>query len=163
EPPKPSTRLSTLGATLPTVSAKRKTEPAKLSALVRGDLDWIVMKGLDKDRTRRYETASALAQDIQHYLADEPVLAGPPSGGYRLRKFVKRNRGPVLAAGLVLLAVLAGIAGTTWGWLEALAQRDDAEQARKDEAAQRGLAMANAVEAQRLAKAEKAARKLAQA
>jgi WD40 repeat protein/serine/threonine protein kinase len=147
EPPMPSTLLSTLGATLSAVSAKRKTEPGKLSALVRGDLDWIVMKGLEKDRRRRYETASALAQDIQHHLADEPVLAGPPSTAYRLRKFVKRNRGPVLAASLVLLAGLAGIVGTTWGWLEALAQRDDALQARKDETEQRGIAVAKAAEA----------------
>jgi WD40 repeat protein/serine/threonine protein kinase len=146
EPPKPSTRLSTLGAMLSGVSARRKMEPAKLSGLVRGNLDWIVMKGLEKDRTRRYETASALAQDIQHYLADEPVLAGPPSAGYRLRKFVKRNRGPVLAASLVLLAVLAGIVGTTWGWFEALSQRDDAVQARKDEAEQRGIAVVRAAE-----------------
>src|SRR5262249_47412047 len=154
-------RLSTLGATLSAVSAKRKMEPAKLSALVRGDLDWIVMKGLDKDRTRRYETASALAADIQHYLADEPVLAGPPRAGYRLRKFVKRNRGPVLAATLVLLAVLAGIAGTTWGWLEALSQRDDALQARKDEAEQRGIAVANAAEAKsNLRKANEAGEEL---
>src|SRR5262249_48796182 len=94
----------------PAVSAQRKTEPARLTALVRGDLDWIVMKGLDKDRTRRYETASALAQDIQRYLGDEPVLAGPPGASYRLRKFVKRNRGLVLAASLVGLAVLAYLA-----------------------------------------------------
>src|SRR5207245_1761533 len=98
EPPKPSTRLSSLGATLATVSAKRKMEPAKLSALVKGELDWIVMRCLEKDRNRRYETANSLAQDIQRYLHDEPVQAGPPSAGYRLRKFVKRNRGPALAA-----------------------------------------------------------------
>src|SRR5262245_13542489 len=140
EPPKPSMRLSTLGVTLSAVSARRKMEPGKLSALVRGDLDWIVMKGLEKDRTRRYETASALAEDIRHYLADEPVLAGPPSAVYRLRKFVRRHRGPVLAASLVLLAVLAGIAGTTWGWI-------DAVQARQDEAEQRAIAEVREAEA----------------
>ncbi len=81
EPPKPSTRLSSLGATLLAVSAKRKTEPGKLSALLRGDLDWIVMKGLDKDRTRRYETASAFAADVKRYLSEEPIEARPPSAG----------------------------------------------------------------------------------
>src|SRR5262249_44647061 len=113
EPPRPSLRLTTLGATLSAVSAKRKTGAGKLPALVRGGLDWIVMKGLEKDRTRRYETASALAADIRHYLADEPVLAGPPSAGYRLRKFAKRHRGPLLAASLVLLAGLARLVGPT--------------------------------------------------
>ncbi len=68
------------------VSAKRRTEPAKLSALVRGELDWIVMKCLEKDRTRRYETATALARDVERYLKDEPVEACPPTAGYRLRK-----------------------------------------------------------------------------
>jgi serine/threonine protein kinase len=75
DPPKPSTRLSTLGATLSAVSAKRKTEPRKLSALVKGELDWIVMRALEKDRVRRYETVNGLARDVQRYLADEPVEA----------------------------------------------------------------------------------------
>ena len=78
EPPRPSTRLSTLGETLSAVSAQRKTEPGKLSALVRGDLDWIVMKALEKDRTRRYETASDFGRMCSAYLRDEPVIAGPP-------------------------------------------------------------------------------------
>ena len=84
----------------------------RLSRLVRGELDWVVMKALEKDRNRRYETANALAADVQRYLADEPVLAVPPSAGYRLRKFVRRNRPQVLAASLVLLALVVGIAGT---------------------------------------------------
>ena len=75
---------------------------------MRGELDWIVMKALEKDRTRRYETASAFAADVERYLKDEPVEACPPSARYRLSKFVRRNRGPVLAAGLVLLALVAG-------------------------------------------------------
>jgi serine/threonine protein kinase/WD40 repeat protein len=147
EPPRPSTRLSTLGATLPAVSARRKMEPGKLSALVRGDLDWIVMKGLEKDRTRRYETASAFAADVKRYLREEAIEARPPSAGYRLRKFVKRNRGPVVAAALVLSALLAGIVGTTWGMVEALWQRDEAELARKGEGEQRLAALANAQKA----------------
>ena len=84
-------------------------------ALLRGELDWVVMKCLEKQRDRRYETANGLARDIQRYLADEPVEARPPSAGYRLGKFLKRNKGPVLAASLLLLALLAGIVGTTWG------------------------------------------------
>jgi serine/threonine protein kinase/WD40 repeat protein len=147
EPPRPSTRLSTLGATLSAVSAKRKMEPAKLSALVRGDLDWIAMKGLEKDRTRRYETASAFAADVQRYLREEPIEARPPSASYRLRKFVKRNRRVVIAGAVVLLTLVAGIVGTTWGMLEALGQRDETELARKDEAEQRLLALANAKKA----------------
>ena len=97
EPPKPSTRLSTTDE-LPSVAANRGQEPKQLSGLVRGELDWIVMKCLEKDRNRRYETANGFAQDIQRYLADEPVQACPPSAAYRLRKFVRRNKGPVLAA-----------------------------------------------------------------
>src|SRR6187200_3048183 len=96
EPTKPSTNLSSADS-LPTLAANRGTEPAKLTKLVRGDLDWIVMKALEKDRNRRYETANGFAADVQRYLADEPVQACPPSAGYRLRKFVRRNKGPVLA------------------------------------------------------------------
>src|SRR5262249_3005778 len=101
DPTKPSTKLSTAEG-LPTLAANRGTERAKLTKLVRGELDWIVMKGLEKDRKRRAETASGFAMDLQRYLADEPVLAGPPSWSYRLRKFVRRNRGPVLAAGVMV-------------------------------------------------------------
>jgi tetratricopeptide (TPR) repeat protein len=128
EPPRPSTRLSSSEA-LPSIAALRKTEPAQLSRLVRGELDWIVMKCLEKDRARRYETANGLARDLQRYLADEPVEAGPPSAGYRLRKLVRRHRGPVLAAAGVLLALVAGVAGTTWGLVRAeRAWRAEAEQ-----------------------------------
>jgi serine/threonine protein kinase len=125
EPTKPSAKLSTAEG-LPTLAANRGTEPAKLTKLVRGELDWIVMKALEKDRSRRYATAVGFALDVQRYLADEPVLACPPSAGYRLRKFVRRNRGPVLAAVLVLLALVGGIIGTTWGLVRA-------EQARQAE------------------------------
>ena len=109
EPSKPSTRLST-DESLPSLAALRQTEPSKLMALLRGELDWVVMKCLEKSRERRYETANGLARDIQRYLADEPVEARPPSAGYRLRKFLRRNRGPVLAAAMVLLAVVGGLA-----------------------------------------------------
>src|SRR5262245_21525679 len=92
EPPRPSTRLSTT-ADLPTIADRRGTEPRKLGGLVKGELDWIVMKCLEKDRNRRYDTASGLARDLERYLHDEPVLACPPSPGYRLRKLVRRHKG----------------------------------------------------------------------
>src|SRR5262249_50680864 len=114
EPPRPSTRLSESKDALPSVAAQRQTEPAKLTKLVRGELDWIVMKALEKDRNRRYETANGLAMDVQRYLADEPVQACPPSAGYRLRKFTRRNRGPRLTAAAVAAALLAGTAVSTW-------------------------------------------------
>jgi serine/threonine protein kinase/tetratricopeptide (TPR) repeat protein len=119
EPPKPSTRLSDSGEGLASIAATRRTEPARLTRLVRGELDWVVMKCLEKNRERRYETANGLARDVQRYLADEVVEARPPSAGYRARKFVRRHRGQVLAAGLFLLALLSGIAGTTWGLIRA--------------------------------------------
>jgi eukaryotic-like serine/threonine-protein kinase len=97
------------------MAAVRHSEPKKLAALLRGELDWVVMKCLEKQRDRRYETANGLARDIQRYLSNELVEARPPSAGYRVRKFVSRHRGQVLAAGLVLLALVAGVAGITWG------------------------------------------------
>ncbi|HZN66213.1 MAG TPA: tetratricopeptide repeat protein [Tepidisphaeraceae bacterium] len=114
EPPKPSTRLSESKGSLPSVSAQRHTEPAKLTRLVRGELDWIVMKALEKDRNRRYATANGFAADVQRYLADEPVQACPPSAGYRFRKFVRRNKATVAVAGLVLSVLL--ILGGGIGW-----------------------------------------------
>ncbi len=135
EPARPSARLAD-PATPPAVAAARQTEPKKLAALVKGELDWIVMKCLEKDPGRRYETASALALDLRRYLADEPVLAGPPSAGYRLLKFLRRNRRPVLAASLVLLALVVGIVGTTWGLIRATdAQGVAVDEADKKEAA----------------------------
>jgi eukaryotic-like serine/threonine-protein kinase len=111
EPPKPSTRFSTLGPVAETVSTNRATEPRRLSRTLRGELDWVVMKALEKDRARRYETAAAFAADVQRYLNDEPVLACPPSAVYRLRKFARRNRREVLAAGAASVAAVAGVAG----------------------------------------------------
>src|SRR5262249_25258859 len=113
EPPKPSTRLSSTEELL-SVAAQRRTEPAKLTSLVRGELDWIVMKALEKDRNRRYETANGLAMDVGRYLADEPVLACPPSAGYRLRKFARRHRVGLGVAGLTLLFVVLFCGGAGW-------------------------------------------------
>jgi serine/threonine protein kinase/tetratricopeptide (TPR) repeat protein len=114
EPPKPSTRISTLGQASTTVSTQRKSDPKRLGQLFRGELDWIVMKSLEKDRNRRYDTASAFSADVQRYLEDEPVLACPPSASYRLRKFVRRNKGKVTAAAAMLALVLGGAAASTW-------------------------------------------------
>src|SRR5437899_1768714 len=127
EAPRPSARLSESGEALASISANRQMEPAKLTKLVRGELDWIVMKTLEKDRNRRYETANGFAADVQRYLNDEQVLACPPSAGYRFRKFARRNKGPVLAASLVLVALMAGIAGTSWQARRANQQRLIAE------------------------------------
>jgi serine/threonine protein kinase/tetratricopeptide (TPR) repeat protein len=113
EPSKPSTKLSTAEG-LPTLAANRGTEPAKLTRLVRGELDWIVMKALEKDRSRRYETANGFALDVQRYLADEAVLACPPSVSYRLRKFARRNKGGLAVTALVLFFLV--LLGSGIGW-----------------------------------------------
>ena len=118
EPPTPSSRISTSDA-LPALAANRHIEPTRLRRFVRGDLDWIVMKALAKERQRRYDSAIGLANDIERFINHEPVSAGPPSAVYRLRKFVRRNRGGVIAASIVLLALVGGIIGTTLGIVEA--------------------------------------------
>ncbi len=136
EPPRPSTRLTSLGATLSAVSAKRGTDPGRLAGLVRGELDWIVMRALEKDRTRRYDTATALAKDVQRYLAGDAVEACPPSLGYRLRKTVRKHKAALaVAAGFVALLV-SGIALTTW-------QAIRATNAEEDATAQRDVAVAS--------------------
>jgi eukaryotic-like serine/threonine-protein kinase len=132
EPPRPSTRLSESGDRLPSIAALRHSEPARLSRLVRGDLDWIVMKALDKDRNRRYETANGLARDVERYIQNEPVDAGPPGAAYRLRKFVYRNRPQVVLGATVFVLLLAGIFGTSWQWWHASTERDRAQQERKE-------------------------------
>ncbi len=144
EPPRPSMRPS-LTDTLPSLGTFRHTEPAKLKKLVRGELDWIAITALKKDRTRRYETASGLARDIQRYLDDEVVEARPPSTGYRLRKFVRRHKAQVIAAGFVLLALPAGIAGTTRGLItEARAKTRLAESLVREQKANTDRSAANA-------------------
>jgi serine/threonine protein kinase/tetratricopeptide (TPR) repeat protein len=114
EPPRPSTRISTLGQASSTISTQRKSDPKRLTQMLRGELDWIVMQALEKDRNRRYETASAFAADVQRYLNDEPVLACPPSAWYRFRKFARRNRAALLTAGLVAAALVVGLGVATW-------------------------------------------------
>jgi serine/threonine protein kinase/tetratricopeptide (TPR) repeat protein len=143
EPPKPSTRLSDSKDSLPSISAQRQMEPAKLTKLLRGELDWIVMKCLEKDRNRRYETANGLVHDIERYLHDEPVQACPPSAAYRLQKFVRRNKGPVLAGSLVVLALVGGVIGTTTGLILADRARGREEAQRIEAENQAELARQN--------------------
>jgi serine/threonine protein kinase/lipopolysaccharide biosynthesis regulator YciM len=113
EPPKPSTRLSTTEG-LPTIAAQRQMEPTNLTKQVRGELDWIVMKALEKDRARRYETANELARDIGRYLDGEAVLAAPPSASYRLRKFARKHRAALATTVAIALFLVAGVAVSTW-------------------------------------------------
>jgi serine/threonine protein kinase/WD40 repeat protein/tetratricopeptide (TPR) repeat protein len=159
EPPKPSTRISNLSrvrhaqrgrttpsqdercvgaaldapyASLATISALRQTEPTKLTKMIRGELDWIVMKALEKDRNRRYETANGLARDIQRYLNDEPVQACPPSVGYRLRKLVRRYRAAALTTAALAGLLVAGTAVSTWQAVRATRATAVAERERQD-------------------------------
>jgi WD40 repeat protein/serine/threonine protein kinase len=135
EPARPSRRISTAGDRLATISAARGTEPAQLSRLVCGELDWIVMRCLEKDRTRRYDAASSLARDIQRYLADEPVEACPPSAGYRLRKFARKYKKLLVTAAAFAALLLVGGATSAWQAVRAT----DAE----------GVANANAAKAEK--------------
>jgi WD40 repeat protein/serine/threonine protein kinase/tetratricopeptide (TPR) repeat protein len=163
EPPKPSTRLSG-SVSLPSVAAQRSIEPHQLRKSLAGDLDWIAMKALDKDRSRRYETANALAMDIQRYLRDEPVLASPPSAAYRLRKLVWRHKWQSAAAVLVFVALLALVgAGVS------LQYSGRIEQAYRSEAAARLVSEKQRAEAHQQRQhaesaylAEQAARKMAE-
>jgi WD40 repeat protein/serine/threonine protein kinase len=153
DPPRPSTKVSS-SDTLPSIAANRNIDPEHLKRALRGDLDWIVMKALEKDRARRYETANGFAADILRHLAHEPVLAAPPSRAYRLRKFVRKHRGAVVAGSLVVIALLAGIAGTTWGLFRADRRRAEAEKARSAEAErvkERDAALGKANDAKRTA------------
>ncbi len=144
EPPTPSTRLSTLGAALATVSAQRRTDPTKLSALVKGDLDWIVMKALEKDRSQRYETASAFAADLRRFLNQEPIEARPPSTWYRLGKLARRHNLALTTAAVVVAAMVFGTAVSTWQAVRAIRAekqaRDQRDRARKAEAQARAEA-----------------------
>jgi serine/threonine protein kinase/Flp pilus assembly protein TadD len=158
EPPTPSTQVNSLDEATAEVAARRQSVPKWLRQLCRGELDWIVMKALEKDRNRRYEKASALAADVQHYLDDEPVVAGPPSAWYRFSKFARRNRAvlAVTAAMLLLVALAAG----SLGWAlrdrslrreeavqEAVKARDDIDRLRKQGQWTAALAVAQRAEA----------------
>jgi eukaryotic-like serine/threonine-protein kinase len=161
EPPRPSTKLSS-SETLPEIAANRRTEPVRLSTLIRGELDWIVMKALEKDRNRRYESASALALDVQHFLNDEAVLACPPSASYQFRKFARRNRGLLTATVMVAAALTVGLCTTSWQAIRAaraeqaaILERDEKELARREAAAMADQARL-AGEAERAARLDEA-------
>jgi len=128
DPPRPSTRVSSLGEASTDIADRRRTDPGGLVRLLRGDLDWIVMKALEKDRTRRYASPSELASDLDRHLHDQPVLAGAPSAAYRLGKFARRHRVGVATAAVVLVTLVAGIAGTTVGLVRARREARSARQ-----------------------------------
>src|SRR5439155_10214320 len=113
EPPSPSTRLST-SQQLPSIATNRGLEPKKLSGIVHGELDWIVLKALEKNRGRRYETANGFAADVQRYLDDEAVQACPPSATYRFRKFARRNKASLLTVVALMAALIGGTTVSTW-------------------------------------------------
>jgi serine/threonine protein kinase/Flp pilus assembly protein TadD len=127
DPPRPSTRLSHSGSILTEIAARRRTHPRALTAIFKGDLDWIVLKAIDKDRVRRYDTANAFAMDLRRYLVGEPVLAAPPGTTYRMRKFVHRHKAAVAATFLVAVALVLGIIGTTVGLVRAERERRAAD------------------------------------
>ena len=139
DPLKPSRRLAT-EATLADVAAARHTDQGRLMSLLRGDLDWVVMKCLEKQRERRYASANGLARDIQRFLADEVVEARPPSTGYRMGKFLRRNRGSALAGTAVAAALVVGVVAFAWQARLARRQRDLARSAERAEAQQRRIA-----------------------
>lgn len=161
DPPKPSTRLSGAGDELTTVAQHRGTDARRLRSILEGDIDWIVMKAIEKDRDRRYQTATGFAEDIDRFLNHEAVLASPPSARYRVGKFVRRNKLAVTAGSLVCAALVAGTVGTTIGLVRAtraeadalraegvaLKAASDADTAREQEAEQRVLADERAEEA----------------
>jgi eukaryotic-like serine/threonine-protein kinase len=160
EPMRPSTRLAALkGEELTTTAKRRSVDTSKLMHQLKGDLDWIVMKCLEKDRTRRYETANGLAFDLKRHLSNEPVLARPPSAAYRFQKAFRRNKLTFSAAAAVVLALATGLTLAALGWRQTRVERDKALQAEAGEEAQRKVAQASALTAQKQrkhAEAEKA-------
>ncbi len=143
EPPTPSQRLDTLAAQVcETVSERRGVDGRRLGQVLRGELDWIVMKALEKDRDRRYESASAFAADMQRYLNDETVEACPPSPAYRLRKYWRRHRGALVTAGGVALALVAATAVSTWQAVEARVAQQEADGAKRQAATDAAIAKA---------------------
>ena len=130
EPKRPSDHISATMETVEDVASQRSVSPKDLAGTLRGDLDWIVLKSLEKDRSRRYATASQFEEDIDRYLSDQVVLATPPDRIYQFRRFLKRNRSTVLFAGLLLSTLLIGLVGTSVAALWALRERDAARMAR---------------------------------
>jgi len=153
EPPRPSTRLSSMAADASTTTANhRHTDVPKLIHLLRGDLDWIVMKALDKDRTRRYETANGLAMDLHRHLNNEPILARPPSSTYRLQKLVRRNRIVFVIAASVTAALVFGLVISGWSLAKEKKSRQEAENSRSQAVANEKKALAEAAKSQQIAR-----------
>jgi tetratricopeptide (TPR) repeat protein len=142
EPPRPSERISTLGPAAATVATQRRSDPKQLSQLCRGELDWVVMKCLEKDRNRRYESAYGLARDIERYLHDEPVQACPPSAWYRYRKFARRNRRALLTAAALALTALLAVGTLGWVAFDRLARQHETERGATAALAQAELLLA---------------------
>jgi serine/threonine protein kinase/WD40 repeat protein len=144
EPVRPSTKVATLQhEELSTTATRHAAEAPKLVSQLRGDLDWIVMKCLEKDRTRRYETANGLAMDLKRHLANDTVVARPPSSAYRFQKLIRRNKLAFAAAAAVVIALFAGLCLAAFGWRQTSVERDKAVQAQAREAAQRQQAQAS--------------------
>jgi serine/threonine protein kinase/tetratricopeptide (TPR) repeat protein len=143
EPPRPSTRVSTLRQAAATVAARRQSDPKRLSRLFRGELDWVVMKCLEKDRNCRYETAGALAADVERYLHDEPVQACPPSAWYRVRKLAWRYRAALATAVLLLVVLVAGVVVSAWQAIQA--RRAEIKAIAEETHARKAAAKANAI------------------
>jgi serine/threonine protein kinase len=163
EPARPSTALLRQGAQLAELAALRSTTAARLGATVRGELDWIVMKAIEKDRTRRYPTASEFAADLQRHLEGQPIVAAPPSATYLLRKFVVRHRGLVAAAAALLVTLSVGMVAFAWQAEIAKNERDEANAARSEERQARQFAEAQRQQAEASAAAERSARRVAEA
>ena len=148
DPQRPSTRLHSMGGRSAHVAGLRRTDPDRLRRMLRDDLDWIVMKAIEKDRARRYESVGALAEDIRRHLTDRPVSAGPPGTWYRASKAIRRNRGLVAAALVVTVSAVIALGATFAGYIRASRERDRADEARVEEAEQRRRADERASEAE---------------
>ena len=157
EPSRPSIKLDT-SESLPSIAANRHVDPKRLSLLVRGELDWIVMKALEKDRTRRYDTANAFADDIANYLSDAPVAACPPNTAYQIRKFLRRNKEVAITCGLIAATLMIGVVATSWQAWRASNQRDRAVTAEHLAAQRLTSETAARIEAESARKAESVAR-----
>jgi serine/threonine protein kinase/lipopolysaccharide biosynthesis regulator YciM len=158
DPPRPSTRLSESKDRLASIAAQRRTEPAQLSRIIQGELDWIIMKALEKERARRYATADNLAKDIERFLQHEPVEAGPVSRSYRLRKFARRHRASLVTGASLLGLLLAGTGVSTWQAIRASRAEAAAIDARQQEERARQAAVEEAERAERAAQAERTAK-----
>ncbi len=169
EPPRPSTRVSTLGAALTVVSSHRSTDPSKLRQLLRGDLDLIVMKAMEKERSRRYETPNSFAEDIQRYLKHEAILARPQSAAYRMQKWIQRNRAAAITTAAIALLLVLGTVISTWLAIrasrasrDALMAKNEAETNLREVKKQREVAVAAQGEAERAQRQEAEQRHLAE-